>query len=113
MVERGELWWADLGAPRGSAPALRRPVLVVSADSFNSSAIDTVTVVAVTTNTSLVRGRGNVFLAAGIGGLLQDSVANVTQMATLDKSELEERLGVLPHHLMTRVDSGLRLALGL
>lgn len=113
MIRRGELWWADLGPPRGSAPARRRPVLVVSADAWNRSRIDTVTCVAVTTNIRLADAPGNVLLPEGAGGLDEDSVANVSQVVTLDKSWLTERIGALDHPLASRVDDGLRRALDL
>lgn len=113
MVARGELWWADLGAPRGSSPAWRRPVLIVSADAFNRSRIQTVTAVAVTSNVRLARAPGNVLLAAGAGGLDRDSVANVTQVVTVDRRVLGARIGALTRGLMNAVDDGLRLALRL
>ena len=113
MIRRGELWWADLGPPRGSAPARRRPVLVVSADAWNRSRIDTVTCVAVTTNLRLADAPGNVLLPGGAGGLEEDSVANVSQIVTLDKEWLTERIGALDHALSGRVDTGLRRALDL
>lgn len=113
MVARGEVWWADLGPKRGSAPAWRRPVLVVSADAFNRSAIKTVTVVALTSNLRLAAAPGNVSLAVGTAGLDRDSVANVSQVVTLNKRDLNERLGKLDRLKMGQVDAGLRLALSL
>jgi mRNA interferase MazF len=112
-IRRGELWWADLGEPHGSAPALRRPVLVVQADGFNRSALRTVVVVGVTTNTRLSMLPGNVFVAASTGGLREDSVVNVTQMATVDKRHLETRIGLIPDHLLADVERGLRKVLRL
>ena len=110
---RGEVWWADLGLPRGSAPALRRPVLVVSADSYNRSRLRTVVVVALTTNTGLASLPGNVLIPATGAHLENDSVANVTQLATIDRSYLEERISAIPDWLMAQVDAGLRRALAL
>lgn len=112
MIRRGELWWADLGPHRDSAPA-RRPVLVVSADAWNRSRIETVTCVAVTTNLRLADAPGNVLLPEGTGGLDEESVANVSQVVTLDRSWLSERIGALDHPLASRVDDGLRRALDL
>ncbi len=77
MVERGELWWADLGKPRGSGPAHRRPVLVVSSDAFNRSRIRTAVCVVMTSNVRFADAPGNVLIGGGEGGLDQDSVANV------------------------------------
>jgi mRNA interferase MazF len=113
VVARGEVWWADLGPKQGSAPAWRRPVLVVSADSFNRSRIKTVTVVAITSNLRLGAAPGNVALASGSAGLDRDSVINVSQVVTLDKSDLRKRLGNVDDLKMDQVETGLRLALGL
>jgi mRNA interferase MazF len=112
-MERGELWWADLGLPRGSAPALRRPVLIVSADPYNRSDLRTVTVVVLTSNTRLAALPGNVAVPAGTTGLEDDSAVNVTQIATIDRVALEEPIGVLPDWLSAKVDEGLIRALAL
>ena len=95
-MKRGELWWADLGLPRGSAPALRRPVLIISADQYNRSKLHTVTVAVLTSNVALAALPGNVAVAAEVTGLDRDSVVNVTQIATLDRVTLEEHAGTLP-----------------
>lgn len=113
MIARGQLWWADLGLPRGSAPALRRPVLVVSADQYNRSTLQTVTVVVLTGTARLATLPGNVTIPADLGLLSQDSVVNVTQLATVDRRALEERIGELPDWLLAQVDAGLQRALGL
>lgn len=113
MVNRGDVWWADLGEPMGSEPGYTRPVLVVSSDRFNSSRIATVMVTAITSNLRLAAAPGNVELAAGDGGLPRDCVANVSQTLVIDRSRLDRRLGSLPSHLMFRVDEGLRLLLAL
>lgn len=113
MIVRGELWWADLGLPRGSAPALRRPVLIVSAEHYNRSNLRTVTVVVLTTTAQLAALPGNVAIPTDVSGLPTDSVVNVTQVATIDRSALEERVGSLPGWLLSQVDAGLERALGL
>ena len=113
MVVRGEVWWADWGPNQGSAPAWRRPVLVVSADAFNRSRIKTVTAVAITSNLRLAAAPGNVALAAASAGLDRDSVVNVSQIVTLDKTDLTKRLGELDGLKLGQVDAGLRLALNL
>ena len=110
---RGELWWADLGLPRGSAPALRRPVLVVSADQYNRSKLRTVTVAVLTGNVHLASLPGNVLVAAGLADVKSDSVVNVTQIATIDRQAIEERIGALPDWLMAQVDAGLSRALAI
>jgi mRNA interferase MazF len=110
---RGEVWWADLGLPRGSAPALRRPVLIVSADPYNRSTLRTVTAVVLTTNMQLSALPGNVAVSADLTDLEDDSVVNVTQVATLDRGALEERICALPDWAMAQVDTGLGRALAL
>ena len=110
---RGELWWADLGLPRGSAPALRRPMLIVSADQYNRSELRTVTVVVLTSNVRLGALPGNVTVSSDLVGLEGDSVVNVTQVATVDRGALEQRIGILPDWLMAQVDVGLERALAL
>ena len=107
------MWWADLGLPRGSAPALRRRVVIISADSFNRSDLRTVTVAVLTTNVKLAAIPGNVLVPAGTDGIKADSVVNLTQIATVDRRTLEECVGVLPDWLMAHVDTGLARALAL
>ncbi|HUA75375.1 MAG TPA: type II toxin-antitoxin system PemK/MazF family toxin [Solirubrobacteraceae bacterium] len=110
---RGEVWWADLGLPRGSAPALRRPVLIVSADQYNRSRLKTVTVAVLTGTARLAALPGNVAVSKEFTELDGDSVVNVTQLATIDRATLEERVATLPDWLMVQVDGGLRRALAL
>lgn len=112
-IRRGEVWWADLAEPRGSEPGYRRPVLIVQADSFNRSRIATVLCVVLTSNLRLVDAPGNVLLPAKRAGLPKDSVANVSQLITLDRAYLDEQIGRLPTGLMNSVDAGLKLVLGL
>lgn len=110
---RGEVWWADLGLPRGSAPALRRPVLIISADQYNRSRLRTVTVAVLTTTTQLSALPGNVTVSADLTGMEVDSVVNVTQVATVDRAALEERICLLPDWTMAQIDTGLGRALAL
>lgn len=113
MIARGEIWWADLPEPVASEPGYRRPVLVIQADSFNRSRIATVIAVVVTSNLRLALAPGNVLLPSKATGLPQDSVANVSQVITLDKAFLTERVGPLPSYLLELVEDGLRLTLSL
>ncbi len=113
MVVRGEIWWADLGTPRGSGPGYRRPVIVVQSDKFNQSGIRTVMVAVITSNLRLALAPGNIPLSAQQSGLPKESVVNVSQMMTLDKNYLLERVGTLPADLLPILDEGLRLALAL
>ena len=113
MIERGRIYWADLGEPEGSKPAKRRPVLVISADSYNSSRLATVLVAAITSNTRLAAMPGNVFVPASATGLPRDSVVNVTALVTLDKRDLHDPAGAVPPTLMDDVERGLRRVLEL
>ena len=113
VVERGQIWWADLGEPEGSGPGFRRPVLIVSNDAFNRSRIRTVIAVVVTSNLRLVEAPGNVLVPGKVSGLSKDSIANVSQVVTLDKGCLTELVGRIKGPLLADVDSGLRLALSL
>jgi mRNA interferase MazF len=110
-IQRGEIWWADLAEPRRSEPGYRRPVLVVQADSFNRSRIQTAIVAVITGNLELAEAPGNVLLPARSTGLPRDSVVNVSQLLTLDRGFLTERAGALPPRLQGSVDEGLRLVL--
>jgi mRNA interferase MazF len=112
-IHRGEIWWADLPEPRRSEPGYRRPVLIIQADSFNLSRIQTVLVAVITGNTELADAPGNVFLPEGLTGLPRDSVVNVSQLLTLDRGFLSEQAGVLPARLRGLVDEGLRIVLQL
>jgi len=110
-VYRGEIWWATLPEPTGSEPGYRRPVLIVQDDAFNRSRIQTVIVVVITSNIELAEAPGNVLLPRKATGLPRDSIANVSQVITVDKSFLTERVETLPHDLQEEVDAGLRLVL--
>jgi mRNA interferase MazF len=113
VIHRGSIYWADLGEPRGSRPARRRPVLVIQADPFNSSRLNTTLAAVITSNTGLAAMPGNVFLPAATSGLPKDSVVNVTALVTLNKTDLDTEIGRLPPALMSNVGQGLRRVLGL
>jgi mRNA interferase MazF len=113
VIERGEVWWADLGDAEGSEPAYRRPVIVIQSDAFNRSRLRTVIAVVLTTNLRLVEAPGNVLITAKASGLPRDSVANVSQVITVDREFLRERAGRLRGQQMKELDSGLRLVLAL
>jgi mRNA interferase MazF len=112
-IQRGEIWWADLPAPRRSEPGYRRPVLVVQADSFNRSRIQTVIVAVITGNIELADSPGNALLQAEVAGLTRDSVVNVSQLLTLDRGFLTELAGVLPARVQHSVETDLRTVLQL
>ena len=113
VILRSEVWWADLGEPRGSAPGFERPVLVVSSNAYNRSKIATVVCAAITSNLRIADAPGNLMLDTGDGGLDRPSVVNVSQIVTLDKANLTERLGALDDAQMVLVELGLRRVLSL
>ena len=112
VISQGEVWWADLGMPSGSEPAFRRPVVIVQSDAFNRSRLATVVCVPLTTNMSWADAPGNTVLVSSATGLSRDSVANVTQVITLDKSVLSERVGKLSRDKLLLVLSGIDILLG-
>jgi mRNA interferase MazF len=112
-IRRGDVWWAEPNEPRGSEPGYRRPVLVVQADAFNRSRLSTVLTVVLTTNLRLVHAPGNVLIPAKSSGLPKDSIANVTQLVTVDRNYLDDKVGQVPARFMSAVEAGLKLVLGL
>lgn len=108
---RGEIWWANLPDSLGSEPGYRRPVLIIQDDVFTQSRINTVIVVIITSNIRLAEAPGNVLLPHEASGLPKDSVANVSQILTVDKTFLVEHIGRLPDYLQEEVDEGLRTIL--
>ena len=112
VIAQGEVWWADLADPAGSEPGFRRPVVVVQGDAFNRSSLRTVVCVALTSNLGWADAPGNVRLAARSTGLARESVANVTQLVTLDRSALTERVGKVSAATLDLILGGIDLALG-
>jgi mRNA interferase MazF len=112
-MKRGEVWWGSLPEPDGSGPGHRRPVLVLQANTFNESAIATVVIAVITSNSALARARGNVRIGRAASGLPLPSVVNVSQIHTLDKDRLTERVKALSADAMSAVDQGVKLVLGL
>jgi mRNA interferase MazF len=112
VISQGEVWGADLPAPVGSGPGFRRPVVTVQGDALNRSRIATVVCVPLTTNLRWADAPGNVQLSARLTGLPRDSVANVSQILTLDKDLLTERVGKLPRAKVELLFTGIDTVLG-
>jgi mRNA interferase MazF len=112
VISRGDIWWADLPSPTGSGPGFRRPVVIVQGDALNRSRISTVVCVPLTTNLNWRDAPGNVFLPAKTAGLAKDSVANVSQIIALDKSDLTELAGKLSRVKTELVLKGIDVVLG-
>ena len=111
-IAQGDVWWADLPSPRGSRTGFRRPVVVVQGDAFNRSRIATVVCVPLTSNVKWAAAPGNVLLPPPLTGLPKLSVANVSQIITLNKADLTEREGKLPKRQLESVLSGIDVVLG-
>jgi mRNA interferase MazF len=112
-MQRGEVWWSDLPKPIGSGPGYRRPALIIQSDIFSRSDIRTVVVAVITTNLGLAAAPGNVFCSKRASGLPRDSVINISQILTVDRSLLTERIGIVSPSVLQQVEQGLRLLLGL
>ena len=112
VVSQGEIWWADLAEPVGSSPGFRRPVVIVQSDALNRSRIATVVCVPLTSNMDWAQAPGNVELPSTVTGLPKDSVANVSQIVTLDRAILTDRVGKLRPSTLKLVIGGIGIILG-
>jgi mRNA interferase MazF len=108
-IRQGDVYWFDFGPSDGSAPADRNPCVVVQNDTFNRSRIATTVVCLITSNVKLGLAPGNVLLRKGDARLTKPSVVNVSQIATVDKADLDERIGTIPHSALISVLAGLQL----
>lgn len=111
MIRQGEVYWVDLGAPSGSAPGLLHPHVVVQNDLFNRSRLRSVVVCALTSNLRRADSPGNILLDDGEAGLPRRSVVNVTQLFTVDKEDLVERIGTLSPIRVREILAGIDLVL--
>jgi len=111
-VFQGEVWWADMAEPQGSAPGFRRPVIVVQGDPLNRSRISTVVCVPLTSNLRWATAPGNVSLSQRMTGLSKESVANVSQIISIDRALLTERVAKLNPALLAQVLNGIDVVLG-
>jgi mRNA interferase MazF len=112
VISQAEVWWADMPAPTGSGPGFRRPVVVVQGDALNRSRIATVVCVPLTSNLQWASAPGNVQLSARLTGLEKESVANVSQIVTLDRELLADRVGKLARAKLELILAGIDVILG-
>ena len=110
---RGEIWWADLGIPIGSGPGFKRPVVIIQDDMFNRSKIQTVIVASITTNINLSEAPGNVFIEKEESGLSKHGVVNISQISSIDKRRLIEKVKLLSPAYISEIDFGLKLILNI
>ena len=108
-IKQGDIYWIDMGEPKGSSPGYRHPFAVIQNNVFNASRIGTVVVCAITSNLKRAESPGNVLLKKGEGGLKKDSVVNISQVMTVDKSDLTEKIGTLPMSKVSRIIEGVEL----
>jgi mRNA interferase MazF len=112
--KKGDIWWADLDEPRGSESGYRRPVVIIQSDDFNKSKIRTVIIAVITSNLNLAKAPGNISLGLSKqSGLNKKSVINISQLVTLDKTYLTEKVGRLNPIQRQELDAGLKLVLNL
>jgi mRNA interferase MazF len=110
-IRQGDVFWVDLGEPGGSGPGFRHPYVVLQNNVFNASRLNTVVLCALTSNVQRAKAPGNVLVQKGEGNLPKDSVVNITQVITVDKSDLVEKIGSLPPNRMSQIIAGVRLLL--
>jgi len=113
VMKRGEIWWASLGEPKASEPRYRRPVLIIQSDEFNQSTIRTVICAVISSNLNLATAPGNVHISSRSSGLPKASVVNVSQIITVDKSVLTDRVKSLDVQSMSQIEDGFRMVLKL
>ena len=113
VIRRGDIWWASLDPPQGSSPGYSHTVVIIQSDDFNKSAIQTIVGLVITSNLHLAEAPGNVLLNKAASGLPKDSVVNVSQIVTIDKSYLREKVSHLPKAVVAEITEGLQLVLAL
>jgi mRNA interferase MazF len=111
VIKRGEIWWAALPGPACSGPGYKRPILIIQSDEFNISKINTIIAAVITANTRLAAAPGNVLLSPKKSKLPKESVINVSQIFTIDKSFLSEKVHTLANDILAQVDEGLKIVL--
>lgn len=108
-IKQGDIFWVDFGSPKGSEPGYRHPHVIIQNNVFNASKINTIVICALTSNLKWARSPGNVLLKKGEGNVPKDSVVNISQIATVDKSFLEEKIGTLPPSKIKQIIDGVKL----
>lgn len=110
---RGDIWWVDLGVPFRSEPEFKRPVVLIQDDSFNRSNIQTVIVASITTNLKLADAPGNIYIEPEESGLPHNGVINISQISTIDKQRLIQKVSRLPPRTLHEIDFGLKMILNI
>jgi mRNA interferase MazF len=107
-MNRGEIWWAELGEPARSGPGYRHPVVIVQSDKYNASAISTVIVAVISSNLNLLRAPGNILLGRNESKLPKESVINISQIITVDKTYLSSHVGTLRQKTLSALNASLK-----
>ena len=113
VIKRGEIWWAELPEPVGSEPGYKRPLVIIQSNEFNNSNINTIIAAVITSNLNLAAAPGNILLPAKKSKLPKKSVINISQLITINKSFLTEKVHTLSNKVMEQIDNGIRLVLKL
>jgi mRNA interferase MazF len=111
VIKQGDIFWIGLGEPTGSEPGYRHPHVVIQNNIFNRSRINTVVVCVITSNLRLAQAPGNILLGKGEGNLPKQSVVNVSQLFTVDKSDLVEKIGTLSLDRVQQILDGIKLVI--
>jgi mRNA interferase MazF len=111
VIRQGDVYWIDLGEPSGSEPGYRHPHIVIQNNVFNRSRINTVVVCVITTNLKRAEAPGNVLLEEGEANLPKQSVVNVSQLFTVDKGDLAEKIGTVSPKRIEQILAGIKLVL--
>jgi mRNA interferase MazF len=111
VIKRGDIYWVNFGTPEGSAPGYRRPAIILQSNTFNQTQIQTTICGILTSNLNLLEAPGNILIEAKVSGLPKDSVLNLSQIYTVDKSDLEEKVASLPERYLPRIDASIRMVM--
>ena len=111
VINQGDVFWVDIGEPSGAGPGYVRPFVVIQNNVFNSSRINTVVICALTSNLRRAQAPGNVLLNEGEGNLPKQSVVNISQLFTVDKQDLAEKIGTLSSSRVRQILAGIQLLL--
>lgn len=109
VINQGDIYWVDLGEPSGSEPGYKHPHVIIQNNLFNRSQIQTVIVLALTSNLKRADAPGNILLEKGETNLPKQSVVNVSQVFTVDKSQLDEYIGTLSSKRVREILNGIKL----
>lgn len=109
VIQQGEIYWVDLGTPSGSEPGYRHPHIIIQNNLFNASKINTVVVCAITSNIKRAEAPGNVLLNKGEANLPKKSVVNISQIYTVNKTDLVEKIGKVSGKRFNEILQGIKL----